>query len=351
MKRILKKSIISVLALAFMFSFALVLTHDSAAAAEKTVAITWLASPVGSDGYNFGSAFCDIIKKNHPYIKTSVVETMGDVDMIKSLADMPPEKRKVHMGAGVGALLNLARFGQGPFAKSGVISDWRILFTMYNVLPHFMTLDPNIKSGKDLAGKKVGFPPRQHGLAKDADYILGVYGIADKVKRVYMPMDLQKDALLDGTVDAVAAGGNYLSENEIKTSPNNEIILQSRKNVYYIGVDKKEGEMAKAKNPNSTLIWAPVKANARRPGYPSRDWGVFIQANTAFAWKDFPAEYAYEITKVCAENANKVKDYFASGKAFTLNGMVINSWGPTRYHPGAIKFFKEVGLEPVGTME
>ena len=351
MKTILKRSIISVAVLAMMASFALVFTQEALASGEKTVAITWLASPVGSDGYNFGSAFCDIIKKNHPYIRASAVETMGDVDMLKSLADMPPDKRKFHMGASVGALLNLARFGKGPFGKSGVINDWKIFFTMYNVLPHFMTLDPNIKSGKDLAGKKVGFPPRQHGLAKDADYILGVYGIADKVKKVYMPMDLQKDALLDGTVDAVAAGGNYLSENEIKTSPNNEIILQSRKNVYFIGVDKKDGEMAKVKNPTATLIWVPVKANARRTGYPGKDWGVLIQSNNAFAWKDFPEEYAYEITKVCAENANKVKDYFASGKAFTPDGMVINPWGPKFYHPGALKYYKEKGLKPLGTME
>jgi TRAP-type uncharacterized transport system substrate-binding protein len=76
-----------------------------------------------------------------------------------------------------------------------------------------------------------------------------------------------------------------------------------------------------------------------------------IQANTAFAWKDFPEEYAYEITKVCAENANKVKDYFASGKAFTPNGMVINCWGPKLYHPGALKYYKEKGLVPIGTME
>ncbi|MFC1868511.1 TAXI family TRAP transporter solute-binding subunit [Thermodesulfobacteriota bacterium] len=345
MKKLLKKSIISVMVLAFMFSFVLLLTSE-ASAKQKTLPMTWLASPVGSDGYNFGSALSDIIKKNS-YIRMSAVETMGDVDMLKAMSDMSSEKRKVHMGACVGALLNLARIGKGPFGKSGKIKGWRILFTMYNVLPHFMTLDPKMKSGKDLIGKRIGFPPRQHGMAKDAAYILKVWGIDDKVKKVHMPMDLQKDALLDGTVDVIAAGGMYLNEGEVKTSPNNEVILQSRKNVYFIGVDKADGEMAKAKYP-STLVWVPVKAGARRPGYPAKDWGVFIQSNTAFAWAEMPADRAYDIVKVCAENAGKVKDYFVAGKAFSKGGMVQSCWGPENYHPGALKYFKEVGLKPSG---
>ena len=351
MKKILRKSIISVAVLTFMLSSALVLTHEASAAGEKRVAITWLATPVGSDGYNFASALADIIKKNHSSIKPSVIETMGGVEGMKMMSDMPSDKRQLHMATGVGAILNLARLGKGPFGKTGKIDGWRILFTMYNVTPHIMTLDPEIKTGYDLVGKRVGFPPRQHGLAKDGAFLLGnVWGIEDKVKKIYMPMDLQKDALLDGTVDAVCAGGMYLSKNEFKVSPNNEVILASRKNVYFIGVDRKDGDKVRAKFPTATLTWAPIKAGALRPGYPAKDLGIMIQANTVYVWEDMSVARAYEITKVAAENADQVKGYFALGKAFAPGNMVLNAWGPKWYHPGALKYYQEANLKPTGTV-
>jgi TRAP-type uncharacterized transport system substrate-binding protein len=62
-------------------------------------------------------------------------------------------------------------------------------------------------------------------------------------------------------------------------------------------------------------------------------------------------EIAYEIVKVLAENAHKVKEYFATGKSFRSEGFVMNSWSPKRYHPGALRYFKEKGLAPQGTYE
>ncbi len=86
---------------------------------------------------------------------------------------------------------------------------------MYNVAGGIVTLDPEIKSGKDLIGKRLGFPPKQHGLAKDANFAFGkIWAVLNKVKVIHMSTDLQKDALLDGTVDAVVAGSMYFSEND-----------------------------------------------------------------------------------------------------------------------------------------
>jgi len=319
--------------------------------AEKK-SLTFLGAPVGSDAYNFISAMSDIIRKNHPELRCSVVETMGGVEMMKAMADLSDDKKQTHVAHGVGAILSLARLGRGPFGKGKPIKGWRVLFTMYNVNPHFMTLDSKIRSGKDLIGKRIGFPPKGHGLAKDAEFILGkCWGILDKVKVINMPMDMQKDALLDGTVDAVCAGGMYFSENEFKVSPNNEVILAAKKNVYYVGVTKEEYKTARAKDPNSPLIWRPVKANALRAGYPDRDNGIMTQANVVYVWHNMDAKTVYEIVKVLSDNSHKVKEYFAGGKAFFTEAFVMNPWSEKLYHPGALKFLKEKGLTPQGTME
>jgi len=294
MKMILKKSAICIVVLGLILGTLHVLRSDALAQKKhKQVSLTFLAAPVGSDAYNFASALSDIIRKNHPWLRCSVVETMGGVDMMKTMSDMSPGMRQIHIAHGVGAILNLARIGKGPFKKTGPINGWKLMFTMYNVCPSFMTLDPKIKSGKDLIGKRIGLPPRQHGLAKDAGFILyKVWGLKDKIKVVHMPMGLHKDALLDGTVDVLVAGGMYMSENEVKVAPNNELILAARKNVYFLGIGKEEFEKAKAKSPNSPLIWRPIKANAIKPGYPAHDTGSMAQANAAYVWNDMDEDIA-----------------------------------------------------------
>ncbi len=351
MDNILKSSLIGIVLSGFVLSMAHILPSEALAKKKhEKVSLTFLAAPVGSDAYNFASSLSDIIKKNHPWLRSSVVETMGGVDMMRTMSSMSPKMRKTHIAHGISAVLNLARIGKGPFGKTGSVNDWKLLFTMYNVCPSFMTLDSKIKSGKDLVGKKIGLPPRQHGLAKDAQFILHkVWGLKDKVKLVYMPMGIHKDALLDGTVDVLVAGGMYMSEDKVKVSPTNELILAARKNVFFLGIGKEEFE--KARNPNSPLIWRPIKANAIKPGYPATDTGSMTQANAAYVWNDMDEDIAYQIVKVLAENAKKVEKYFAAGKAFKPESFTMNNWSAKRYHPGALKYLLEKGFIPSGTLD
>ena len=180
------------------------LPSDAPAQKHEKVALTLLGATLGSDAHNFSHALGDIINKNHPWLRMSVVETLGAVDNTKTMADLAPDKRKRYVAQSVDAVLSLALRGAGPFKKVGKITDWRVLCTLYNTASHFMTLDPNIKSPKDLIGKRIGMVPKGHGLSHTLIWVLDkCWGIKDKVKLIHMPMGMLKDALLDGTVDAV----------------------------------------------------------------------------------------------------------------------------------------------------
>ncbi|MFC1868687.1 TAXI family TRAP transporter solute-binding subunit [Thermodesulfobacteriota bacterium] len=349
---LLKRSRIFMVAVMLILSISVLLSEAVGKEKGNRVALTILSGNVGSDGYNFCSALGDIIKKNNPLLTTSIVETMGNANQIKGVADAPPDARKLYIGTSVDPVLNLALRGVGPFKKTGPINNWRVLFTMYNVNPHFMTLNPKIRTSKDLIGKKIGLLPKKHGMAKELLWVLDkCYGIKDKVKVRHMPRGMQKDALLDGNVDVIGAGGMFFSYEEgFKVSPFNEVIMAAKKNVYFIGVTKEEFENAKRKDPHTTSSRGPVKANAVRPGYPDRESGVMITSHTMFASKEMDDEVAYQFVKTAAENAHKVKDYFADGKAFRLETFIINTWGAKRYHPGALRFLKEKGLTPQGNL-
>jgi len=343
-----KRSLICMVVVSLMLTIPVLSLDAQGQEKGGRVALTILSTSVGSDGYNFCSALGDIIKKNNPRLTTSIVETLGNANQIKGVADAPPDYKKFYIGTAIDPLLNLARLGKGPFKKTGPIDNWRILFTMYSVTPHFMTLKPKIKTSKDLIGKKIGFPPKKHGMSKDLSWILDkCYGIKDKVKIRHMPMGMLKDALLDGNVDVIAAGGMYFSYDDgFKVSPFNEVIMAARKDVSFIGVTKEEFENAKRNTPKDLHLWVPVKANAVRPGYPDRASGLIITSHNMFVSKEMDDKVAYGFVKTAAENANKVKDYFADGKAFRLETLVVNPWSAKYYHPGALKYLKEKGLTP-----
>ena len=118
----------------------------------------------------------------------------------------------------------------------------------------------------------------------------------------------------------------YLSENEFKCSPYNEAILAARKNVYFIGLSEEDFEKAMAKPPAQPYTWGPVKADSLRPGYPDKDWGILRAAFTWYVWEDFDEEMAYELVKTAADNSDKFKDYFAAGKAASLQTFIANPW-------------------------
>ena len=339
---------------AVVFGLMTVFVHGSPSVAQgaEKVSLTLLGAKLGSDAYNFSQALGDIVTKNNPSIRVSVLESMGSADNIKTMADLAPAEAKQHLASAIDGLLSAALRGQGPFKKKGAITDWRVLCTLYTANPHFMTLDPKIKNPKkDLVGKRIGLLPKGHGLSKDALFYLdSCWGILDKVKVINMPMAMSKDALLDGTVDVICSGGMFFSPNEFKTSPFNEAILAAKKNVYFIGIDEEDYKAGMAKVPHAARTWAPVKANAVRPGYPNRDWGILRVGMTWWTWKNMDDKVAYELVKTTAENTEKFKGYFAAGKAAQLETFTANVWSAKRYHPGALKYYEEKGIATKGTL-
>ena len=343
---------VMVLAIVIWFTINLPsVSASDAQAQQKKVKLTLLGAQLGSDAQNFSQALGDIITKKQPWIDMSVVETLGAVDNCKTMADMAPEMRKLHVSQSIDPVLATYTAGAGPFKSLGKVTGWRAMFSLYNTGTHFMTLDENIKDPKrDLVGKKVGLPPKGHGLAKTAEFgLFKCWDLEGKIKAIYMPMGMLKDALMDGTIDAVVSGGMWLSQDEFKCSPFNEAILASNKKIYFLGFTKKDYEHGMTKPPAEPYTFGPVNANSRMPGYPPKGgFGILRSAFTWYVWEDFDFQTAYELVKTTAENAPMFKEYFAAGKAATVETLTANVWGAKHYHPGALKYYKERGIPTQG---
>jgi hypothetical protein len=86
-----------------------------------------------------------------------------------------------------------------------------------------------------------------------------------------------------------------------------------------------------------------MKPGPASPGVLEEAWFMaypqLVLTNTAA--KD---DVVYRMTKVIYENPQKLGAVFAPFKAFNPKQDMVGDVAPSRYHPGAVKFYKEVGL-------
>lgn len=59
--------------------------------------------------------------------------------------------------------------------------------------------------------------------------------------------------------------------------------------------------------------------------------------------QDVPDEQAYQVTKAVFENLAPLRDQVKAAKDTTPANAALLAQGPIPFHPGALRYFKEVG--------
>ena len=121
--------------------------------------------------------------------------------------------------------------GTNLFEEYGKVENFSTVAALYMEQVQIVTLDPNIKSVADLAGKNVSVGAAGSGVYYNAVDVLGAYGldIEKDIKPTYQSFGDSAEALQDGKIDAafVVAG-----------APTTAITsLAATKDVYLVGLD------------------------------------------------------------------------------------------------------------------
>ena len=105
---------------AVVFGLMTVFVHGSPSVAQgaEKVSLTLLGAKLGSDAYNFSQALGDIVTKNNPSIRVSVLESMGSADNIKTMADLAPAEASHHLASAIDGLLS------APCAAKALLRKW-----------------------------------------------------------------------------------------------------------------------------------------------------------------------------------------------------------------------------------
>jgi TRAP transporter TAXI family solute receptor len=278
--------------------------------------------------YPLGGAICrmvNVTRKVHG-LRCSVEPSEGSVANIRAVM-----AGDVDVGIAQSDVQYYARQGEGPF-KDKPQPKLRALFSVY---PELLTLmardDANIRRFEDLKGKRVSIGTSGSGTRATMELVMNAFGLkrgdlkaAAEIKFVEMPT-----ALCDNKIDAFVFVAGH---------PNT--IFQDAANGCKTHVVPVAGP------PVEDLISGrPYYATASIPPIykgmngPAQTFGTIA---TIVVSADMPETTAYAITKAVFDNFDDFRKLTPALGGLTKTDALKGDTVP--FHPGALKYLKEVGL-------
>ncbi len=306
-----------------VFAFALVWAGPSLA--QKKFLTLASGSP-GGVYYPLGGGMAVVIQKTTD-LRCAAESTGASVENCRLVGAGESD-----MGMVMGSIAYKATQGLEPFEKKLPLVA---LFQMYPAPEHIVTVQgKGIKSVKDLKGKKVSIDVPGSGCAVMAKAILEEHGfnLEKECTIAHLSQSESVQALKDGVIDAVFFNFAY---------PGSAVLdLAATRDIMLIPVEPSMAEKIVKKYPYYVKITIPAKT------YPKADHDVICigDSNVMVVNKQMEEGIAYKVVKAIFENVDKGKwaliNIHPIAAQLTPKNAVNN---PIELHPGAIRYFKEVG--------
>jgi TRAP transporter TAXI family solute receptor len=322
-------------------SMSLLGVASPAATARKPYRIKILGLKFGTLGYVSTFALAEVINKNSTWLRATGVETRGTIVNARTLAT-DKAARKHTVALMTLSVQHLASSGLKPFKKP--YQGMRAIMLAYRVAGAFITLDPKIRTGRDLIGKRVGVGKKGSTSSLWPEVIFK-YGwkIADKVRLVYLGYKGSYDALRSGSIHAALL--NPMLPGAL--APAARELVESVRRFYILSVPA--SVVAAARKASGMPIYPaslPPKVLSPKQTQPLHGYSFNIGF---WADKDLPADVAYEICRIVWEHLARFKSYHAGLKGLTHQTMALAAGSAKDFHPGALKFYREkkvkIGLD------
>ena len=222
--------------------------------------------------------------------------------------------------------------GSRSFEKEGALKSFRVIGGLYAEAVQLVTMNPDIKSVADLAGKKVSIGASGSGVYFNAIDVLAAAGLTeDDIDPQYQSFGDSADALKDGKIDAafIVAGPPTPAITELFTT----------NTAYLVPID---GEIAdKLMKDCSYYTVHSIPANTYN-GQTEEVKTVTVKA-TLIVSASASEDEVYNITKAIFDNIDSITAAHAKGAELSIENATSGMTAP--FHAGAAKYFKEKGVE------
>ena len=294
--------------------------------------VAWSAYPTGTGGYSQAVAIGNIMQRQYG-TNLRVIPGRNDVSRLATL-----RAGRVHFSAGGSeavyaqeGILNFAAKIWGPQPIRALLSNYSdaCSFTFA------VAKDANIKQVADLAGKRVTFVQGAPSLNNATAALLSYAGLSwDDVTPVPVGgYNASVDAVLNNRADAVGGACNSPPFLRIEASPRGLEFVQFP-----------HDDPAAIARVHNRLPWYVPHIAVEGPTIPAEGIKVFTSAYPLLvSMAEADASLVYSMVKLMHHHYEQYKS----------NAPGANGWAMARqkfelafvpYHPGAIRYFKEVGV-------
>lgn len=289
--------------------------------------ITWGVASLGSSAQMVASAIGTVMTEQYPGVQVSVQATAGSNENVRLL-----KGQEIHI-ANVNDGYN-ASTGKGAYEGEEPAKLWG-LFNMYtNAYIVCVPEKSSIKAIDDLIGKKVNLGPKGSGVYNAAHAMLEAHGVVDKITIATYGYNDANDALKSGVIDALVG----LVSGEIPSPALQQLDTSTK--VRVIPIDTEKAKSAYAKYPD----YASGKLHAGCMNCITTDMDVFAGFTVEYADERLSDELAYTLVKTVYENVEKLKAYHQIAGTLDPNTALDGIPSNIPVHPGAAKYYKEIGV-------
>ena len=214
--------------------------------------------------------------------------------------------------------------GLAPFRSK--LDNVRVIGRLYPEYLHVVaSKDSGVKALEDFKGKKVSVGARGSGNEVNCRQIFGFYGLDYKnIEPIFLPYgetaDQFKDRQVDGFVFTIGTPNPAIQD-----------ITTAQEVVFVPLAGQKVDEIVKDSIPAGTYL-------GQKDAVPTLSVQCILVAN-----KNMPDDVAYTLTKTLYDNLPDVAKAHNKGAEISLEHAADGVTIP--FHPGAIKYFKEKGLD------
>jgi TRAP-type uncharacterized transport system substrate-binding protein len=349
--------LIPLTAVILLLIFAAPLTVQTAAAREPQTVI-FQTTQFGRAFYDYAFALEELTRKSGSWVQVKAEETPGAMFMIKSLHDnignMRSGKKPWVIQYASTNSASFIKYGWPPFTKIRV-PGYRVFSTILCRINILATFDEDIKSAKDLAGKRVAVATKAAPFNSTLKYVpYFEKGLGVDVNWQFIGIGQGKDALLNGTVDATVCTftGEYqlasdgITFNITKASadsPTMELLASGRK-LRFISFDPKV--LMSTYKGEKMMVFSPAVIKAGATDGVDGDITGLCEFLYLSCDEKMPDDIVTELLKVRLENAKKFGDYHAMFKMQPENPFPAGA-PKSLVHPAVYGAAKKLGFKVV----
>ena len=307
---------------AVALTLALVFVFASCGGSTK---VTMGTGGTGGTYYQFGAILGQYVEKNAG-VGCVAVSTDGSKANIQGI-----DAGDYQLATVQSDVMAYAWNGTNIFAETGKIDSFRVIGGLYAEAVQLITMDPEIKSVADLAGKAVSIGAPGSGVYFNAIDVLKAAGLTENdIKAQYQSFNDSVESLKDGKIEAafIVAGAPTPAVVELMTTSD----------AYLVPID---GDVAKAIM-DSCPYYTEYTIPANTYEGQTDDVNTITVKATLIVSADLDEETVYQITKAIFDNTEAIKAEHAKGAELSLENATSGMTAP--FHAGAARYFGEKGI-------